>query len=198
MKRSLSADSLQETFARLSEANAALARSHPGDSGRRQPVHTVYGGAHLFRADTAARLGRVARRAMDEYAPDFAAFARALGLPGAESLPRESEGAARLEARLAADSGRASREEPEAWLAREVYARVREKLEREPVEVSASISKMATAIARMKKKTATPRPPPVRSPRALPPGSSRRLWPSASSRSPRNCASVACARWTSS
>ncbi|HEX6064597.1 MAG TPA: hypothetical protein VFZ04_10285 [Longimicrobiales bacterium] len=33
----------------------------------RQPVHTVYGGAHLFRADTARRLGDVALRALDEH-----------------------------------------------------------------------------------------------------------------------------------
>ena len=35
----------------------------------RQPIHTVYGGAHLFRADTAARLGATALKALHEYAP---------------------------------------------------------------------------------------------------------------------------------
>jgi citrate lyase beta subunit len=49
----------------------------------RQPVHTVYGGAHLFRADSAAKLGALALRALDEYAPTPAALAQALGLdPG--------------------------------------------------------------------------------------------------------------------
>ena len=33
------------------------ARRWPGEPEGRQPVHTVYGGAHLFRADTARRLG---------------------------------------------------------------------------------------------------------------------------------------------
>jgi citrate lyase beta subunit len=47
----------------------------------RQPVHTVYGGAHLFRADTTRKLGDLALRAMDEHAPDAAALARAVGLP---------------------------------------------------------------------------------------------------------------------
>ncbi|HEY0306209.1 MAG TPA: hypothetical protein VGC44_14645 [Longimicrobiales bacterium] len=33
----------------------------------RQPVHTVYGGAHLFRADTARRLGDVALGALEQH-----------------------------------------------------------------------------------------------------------------------------------
>src|SRR4051812_1992591 len=47
---------------------------------RRQPVHTVYGGAHLFKPDTTARLGTLALRTLREYAPDAPALARALGL----------------------------------------------------------------------------------------------------------------------
>jgi citrate lyase beta subunit len=50
---------------------------------RRQPVHTVYGGAHLFKADTAARLGAAAMRALDEHAPDAATLARAVGMSAA-------------------------------------------------------------------------------------------------------------------
>jgi citrate lyase beta subunit len=49
-------------------------------SHRRQPIHTVYGGAHLFKSDTAARLGATALRVMQEHAPDPAALAAALGL----------------------------------------------------------------------------------------------------------------------
>lgn len=47
----------------------------------RQPVHVVYGGAHLFRADTARKLGDVALRVLQEHAPDSQAFARELGIP---------------------------------------------------------------------------------------------------------------------
>jgi hypothetical protein len=65
---------------RLHTANAELARRYPGDAGRRQPVHTVYGGAHLFTADTAQKLGRVALRALEEYAPDSEQLAAAVGL----------------------------------------------------------------------------------------------------------------------
>ena len=69
---------------------------------RRQPVHTVYGGAQLFRADTARRLGERALAALAEHAPDAADLARAIGFDGS--------------------------------LAETVYARVGEKLRREPVE----------------------------------------------------------------
>jgi citrate lyase beta subunit len=52
-------------------------RKLPGDSNRRQPVHTVYGGAHLFRADTAPRLGEAALKALEANASDARAFAAA-------------------------------------------------------------------------------------------------------------------------
>ena len=50
---------------------------------RRQPIHTVYGGAHLFKADTAARLGAAAIRTLDEHAADAATLAAAVGIPAA-------------------------------------------------------------------------------------------------------------------
>jgi citrate lyase beta subunit len=59
-------------------------------------VHTVYGGAHLFRYDTAAKIGAVARRAMETYARSPEALAEALGLPGDPAL------AATVRARVAA------------------------------------------------------------------------------------------------
>lgn len=46
----------------------------------RQPVHTVYGGAHLFRADTARRLGDVALRTLDEHLADATAMSELLGI----------------------------------------------------------------------------------------------------------------------
>jgi len=47
----------------------------------RQPIHTVYGGAHLFRKDVCAKLGAIAERSMKEYAPDAAALGRVTGMP---------------------------------------------------------------------------------------------------------------------
>lgn len=43
-------------------------------------MHTVYGGAHLFRADAARHLGQLALRALEEHAPDAATMARAFDL----------------------------------------------------------------------------------------------------------------------
>jgi citrate lyase beta subunit len=67
---------IEDAEARLTRA---LARARTEESAERQPVHTVYGGAHLFRADTAPRLGARALEALDLYAPDAATLAQALG-----------------------------------------------------------------------------------------------------------------------
>jgi citrate lyase beta subunit len=120
--------------ARLKKANAAFVRQYPGESGRRQPVHTVYGGAHLFRRDTASRLGSVALRAVEEFAPDPFVFAKAIGLPGSDSLPESLERAGKLWTRLREEPESVRRENRAAWLAHTIYARVQEKLRREPVE----------------------------------------------------------------
>jgi citrate lyase beta subunit len=48
----------------------------------RQPVHTVYGGAQLFKAETPARLGANALELIRNYTPDAASFAQCLGIPG--------------------------------------------------------------------------------------------------------------------
>jgi hypothetical protein len=80
MPTTLNAAALRSTLDRLRTANLELSRRYPGDSGKRQPVHTVYGGAHLFKADAAAKLGAIALRALEEYAPRPADLAAGLGL----------------------------------------------------------------------------------------------------------------------
>ncbi len=50
MKTSLAKESAQALSARLARVNAEFEQRYPGETGRRQPVHTVYGGAHLFKA----------------------------------------------------------------------------------------------------------------------------------------------------
>ncbi len=49
---------------------------------KRQPVHTVYGGAQLFAHDTTVKLGAIALRTLREHAPDAATLAAALELRG--------------------------------------------------------------------------------------------------------------------
>jgi hypothetical protein len=86
MTTSLSPELLRNLTARVQQANNDFATKYPGETRRRQPVHTVYGGAHLFKADSATRLAAGASL-FDQFAPDFLTFARAIGLPGAEQLP---------------------------------------------------------------------------------------------------------------
>ena len=134
MKASLSETSLNAITKKLHASNAALLSIYPGETGRRQPVHTVYGGAHLFRADSARRLGQVAQRALTENAPDFVVFARAIGLPQSDDLPDVLDYATGLKHRLETDADAVRAENRAAWLAHTIYTRVQEKLKREPVE----------------------------------------------------------------
>jgi citrate lyase beta subunit len=92
----------------LQKINAAVAKALPGEPEDRQPVHTVYGGAHLFRSDSAGKLGALALSALDEYAPDAATLDAALHFDVPAGSPSE--------------------------FAALVRARVVEKLRREPVE----------------------------------------------------------------
>ena len=105
MSTSLPEGAVEEAFVALGAANAEHARRYPGGSPGRQPVHVVYGGAHLFRADTAKKLGAVGVRALEAYAPTGVELAAALGL---DALPEADADA--------------------------IYARVVDKLRREPVE----------------------------------------------------------------
>lgn len=103
-RTSFDAKSVSAIVSSLSEANRSFANYYGGESNRRQAVHSVYGGGHLFKADTAQKLGVVALQSLKEYAPDAKTFAKAIGLVG------------------------------DAAFAKTIYDRVREKLQREPVE----------------------------------------------------------------
>ena len=76
----------------------------PGEPLGRQPVHTVYGGAHLFKKDTALKLKEIAIKHYQTYAPNSDKLAQALN--------------------LSQDNG----------LAEKVFQRVLRKLETDPVE----------------------------------------------------------------
>lgn len=100
----------------------------------RAPVHVVYGGADRFSAGTAKKLGELALRALDAYAPDFIEFAIAMGMPGADTLGDLRGSAERIERQILRSRSVARLEMPSAWLAWSVYQRTRKKLETEPVE----------------------------------------------------------------
>ena len=80
MKMSLDPAFLAGVRDGLRPLHEAFATQYPGDRPDRQPVHTVYGGAHLFRADSARKLGDVALEFMERYAPDPPTLAEAFGL----------------------------------------------------------------------------------------------------------------------
>ncbi len=91
-------------LATLAASNSAYSRVYPGEPIGRQPVHTIYGGGHLFRRDSARRLGDLALASLRDYAPDASSFAKAVGATWPEPL------------------------------AAEIYRRTVDKLHREPVE----------------------------------------------------------------
>ena len=135
METSLSEQNFNDVRTRLREANEEFTRHYPGETGRRQPVHTVYGGAHLFKSDSAKRLGSLARRSLDQFAPDFLTFAKVLDFPGAYELPDASdEAASGLVSLLKTDPEVVREENKPAWLAYTIYRRVCDKLQNEPVE----------------------------------------------------------------
>ncbi len=136
MEPTLTPDDTADLLAQLSDANGRFKREYPGDALDRQPVHTLYGGAHLFKAGSHRKLGAIALRNLDGYAPDFVSFAKVLGLRGADSLPDGCSDIARLEEALAANPEAVRQVNEPAWLAFTIYRRVREKIGREPVEES--------------------------------------------------------------
>src|SRR5215210_1242199 len=78
MTTTLTSAEIEPIATKLSAANRAFLNLYPGESNRRQPVHVVYGGAHLFKADSTQKLGTVALRTLREYAPDAATLAEVL------------------------------------------------------------------------------------------------------------------------
>jgi citrate lyase beta subunit len=82
---------------RLEAANAAVRSRFPGERPDRQPVHTVYGGAHLFTADTAAKLGQLALQSLEMYAPTPEHLAAVLGIDGDLAVPVYERVVAKLE-----------------------------------------------------------------------------------------------------
>ena len=78
MKTTLTSQELQTMAAPLEQALVPFMHRFPGSAGERQPVHTVYGGAHLFKSDTARKLGEKAAQVLDEHGVDPFVFARAI------------------------------------------------------------------------------------------------------------------------
>ncbi|HNS11470.1 MAG TPA: aldolase/citrate lyase family protein [Bacteroidia bacterium] len=117
----------------LRQANLAFQKIYPGDRSDRQPVHTVYGGANLYKWDSAAKMGDIALKSLRTYAPDFTVLARVLELNGYDSLPRDEKQINKLTQELEAMND-AERKNHPAWLSYTVYRKIITKLEHEAVE----------------------------------------------------------------
>ncbi|MEP7164523.1 MAG: phosphoenolpyruvate kinase [Ferruginibacter sp.] len=82
MKHTIPSKKRKQLFDKLKKANTAFQKIYPGDRPERQAVHTVYGGANLFKYNAAAALGERALETFNLYAPDFISFGKIFGLDG--------------------------------------------------------------------------------------------------------------------
>jgi citrate lyase beta subunit len=114
-------------------ANLGFQKTYPGDRPDRQPVHTVYGGANLFKADTCKKMGDIALKSLKTYAPDFVVLADVLQLDGFVELPSSEKKIQKLVKELDKMSEKKRRNHP-AWLAYSVYSKIIKKLKTEAVE----------------------------------------------------------------
>lgn len=133
MNLSLNKDQLNKVSIHLSKHNLAFQKVYNGDRPDRQPVHTVYGGANLFDADIAYKLGDTARKNLSYYAPNFCILGRLLQLEGYESLPEDVEEVEILKTRLD-NLKEEERKKEKHWLSYTVYNKVVDKLNKEALE----------------------------------------------------------------
>jgi citrate lyase beta subunit len=117
----------------LKIANLQFQKIYPGDRPDRQAVHTVYGGANLFKSDTCKKMGAIALKSLQTYAPNFVALADVLQLEGFLELPSSENKIKKLEKKLDKMSEK-KRKEESAWLPYSVYNKIVRKLKTEPVE----------------------------------------------------------------
>ena len=117
----------------LQTANLKFQQTYPGDKPDRQPVHTVYGGANLFKSDTCVKMGEVALRNLNSFSPDFITLAKVLAIDGHDKLPDQEKKREKLIRKLDKMTEEERRSHP-AWLSYTIYQKIIQKLKTEPVE----------------------------------------------------------------
>ncbi|KAA9345524.1 DUF6986 family protein [Adhaeribacter soli] len=133
MKLSINNTEKEQLLNTLGLANRKFQQTYPGDRPDRQPVHTVYGGANLFKSDTCQKMGDIALRSLQTYAPNFVELANVLKLQGYEHLPHLEKDIKALTEKLG-DQTEEERKKEAAWLSYSVYNKVVKKLQTEAVE----------------------------------------------------------------
>jgi citrate lyase beta subunit len=133
MKFSIDDKDKQGLLDTLKVANLQFQKIYPGDRPDRQPVHTVYGGANLFKSDTCKKMGTIALKSLQTYAPNFGVLADVLHLQGFIELPSSEKKIEKLAKKLENMSEKKRRSDP-AWLSYSVYNKIIQKLKKEAVE----------------------------------------------------------------
>ena len=117
----------------LKTANLKFQQIYPGDKPDRQAVHTVYGGANLFKSDTCIKMGEIALKSLQTYSPNFITLAKVLKFEGCDKLPDDKKKADKLIKKLNKMDERERKQHP-AWLSYTVYNKIVQKLQTEAVE----------------------------------------------------------------
>lgn len=133
MNLSISETDRENLLGSLRTANLRFQKSYPGDKPDRQPVHTVYGGANLFKSDTCVKMGEIALKSLKTFAPDFVVLAKVLEMEGHAGLPSGEKKIAKLVKELDRMSEKKRKKHP-AWLPYSVYQKIIRKLKTEAVE----------------------------------------------------------------
>jgi len=133
MNFSIADNEKEALLSSLKIANLRFQQTYPGDKPDRQPVHTVYGGANLFKSDTCVKMGDIALNNLLTYAPNFVVLADVLNLKGFIELPSSDKKIEKLVKELDRMSEKKRRNEP-AWLSYSVYNKIIKKLKKEAVE----------------------------------------------------------------
>jgi len=133
MKLSIPQNERDTILNELKKFNLKFQHIYPGDKPDRQPVHTVYGGANLFKSDSMPKMGKVALNNFKTYAPNFVMMAKVLELDGYKSLPKTETEIKKLISQL--DKMKSDQlKKHSTWVAYTVYNKIIAKLEREAVE----------------------------------------------------------------
>lgn len=130
---SISEDKKAAIFSQLKEANQAFNTIYKGDREDRQPIHTVYGGANLFKSNSTGALGKIALKSLLTYAPNFIIFSKAFQLHGYEKLPIDKNAQKNLVQEIEKMSVNERKDHP-AGFSYTIYKKVIAKLQSEAVE----------------------------------------------------------------
>ncbi len=133
MNLSIQQEKKKLIFDKLSQANQEFNKIYKGDREDRQPIHTVYGGANLFKSNTTKVLGDIALRSLLTYAPNFIEFGTAFQLQAHQQFPSSDSEKEKLIQDIEKLTDDELKEHPAGFSYR-IYNKVIAKLKSEAVE----------------------------------------------------------------